>query len=106
LSGPATRRIVEREVELFGRQEYARLATISVAHLYSLRHRERRLNYIKTRPTKGSIGERRKLEPQGSRSPHATSFLSFRSGLGSSRPSGSFRQGQNGKTKYKWGRIK
>jgi transposase InsO family protein len=69
LSGPATRRILEREVELFGKQEYARLATISVAHLYNLRgsqrYRERRLNYIKTRPTKVSIGERRKPEPQG-----------------------------------------
>src|SRR5450432_2284987 len=37
LSGPATRRILEREVELYGKQEYARLAGISVAHLYNLR---------------------------------------------------------------------
>jgi hypothetical protein len=69
LSGPATRRILEREVELFGRQEYARLARITVTHLYNLRGSqrsgERRLNYIKTRPTKVSIGERRKPEPQG-----------------------------------------
>ena len=35
LSGPATRRILEREVELYGKQEYARLAAISVAHLYT-----------------------------------------------------------------------
>src|ERR1700723_3654068 len=41
LSGPATRRILEREVELFGKQEYARLATISVAHLYNLRGSQR-----------------------------------------------------------------
>ena len=69
LSGPATRRILEREVELYGKQEYARLATISVAHLYNLRrsqrYRERRLNYVKTRPTTVSIGERRKPQPQG-----------------------------------------
>jgi transposase InsO family protein len=69
LSGPATKRIVEREVELYGKQEYARLATISVAHLYNLRgsqrYRERRLNYVKTRPTAISIGERRKPQPQG-----------------------------------------
>jgi hypothetical protein len=69
LSGPATRRILEREVELYGRQEYARLAAISVAHLYNLRHsrryREQRLNYVKTRPTTISIGERRKPRPQG-----------------------------------------
>ncbi len=69
LSGPATRRILEREVQLYGKQEYARLARISVAHLYNLRksqrYRERRLNYIKTRPTAVSIGERRKPDPQG-----------------------------------------
>jgi transposase InsO family protein len=69
LSGPATRRILEREFELYGKQEYARLAGISVAHLYNLRksqrYRERRLNYVKTRPTAVSIGERRKPDPQG-----------------------------------------
>ena len=37
LSGPATRRILEREFEVYGKPEYARLATISVAHLYNLR---------------------------------------------------------------------
>lgn len=69
LSGPATRRILEREVQLYGKQEYARLAGISVAHLYNLRksqrYRERRLNYVTTRPTTVSIGERRKPDPQG-----------------------------------------
>jgi len=69
LSGPATRRILEREVQLYGRQEYARLAAISVAHLYNLRksqrYRERLLNYTRTRPTTNSIGERRKPQPQG-----------------------------------------
>lgn len=69
LSGPATRRILEREAGLYGKQEYARLAGISVAHLYNLRksqrYRERRLNYVKTRPTAVSIGERRKPDPRG-----------------------------------------
>ena len=69
LSGAATRRILEREVQLYGKQEYARLAAISVAHLYNLRrsqrYRERRLNYVKTRPTTVAIGERRKPEPRG-----------------------------------------
>jgi transposase InsO family protein len=69
LSGPATRRILERELHIYGRSEYARLATISVAHLYNLRHsqgyRQRRLNYTKTRPTAVQIGERRKPQPQG-----------------------------------------
>jgi transposase InsO family protein len=69
LSGPATRRILEREHTIYKRPEYARLAVISVAHLYNLRkhsrYRERLLNYTKTRPTAAVIGERRKPQPQG-----------------------------------------
>jgi hypothetical protein len=69
LSGPATRRILEREYLLYKQPEYARLASISVAHLYNLRHhqryRERLLNYTRTRPTAVSIGQRRKPQPQG-----------------------------------------
>ncbi|MGB8477705.1 MAG: DDE-type integrase/transposase/recombinase, partial [Acidobacteriaceae bacterium] len=69
LSGPATRRILEREHQVYKQPEYARLATISVAHLYNLRHhqryRERLLNYTKTRPAAVSIGERRKPQPRG-----------------------------------------
>ena len=69
LSGPATRRILEREHQVYGKAEYARLAAISVSHLYNLRHsrryRERRLNYTPTRPTAVAIGERRKPDPQG-----------------------------------------
>ncbi len=69
MSGPATRRILEREYQDYGKPEYQRLASISVAHLYNLRHhqryRERRLNYTKTRPTAVSIGERRRPGPQG-----------------------------------------
>ena len=49
LSGPATRRILEREHWLYRQPEYARLARISVAHLYNLRksqrYRERLLHY-------------------------------------------------------------
>jgi predicted DNA-binding transcriptional regulator AlpA len=41
LSGPATRRILEREYQLYGKPEYARRATISVAHLYNLRRQPR-----------------------------------------------------------------
>jgi transposase InsO family protein len=69
LSGPATRRILEREFEHYGKPEYARLATISVAHLYNLRrhqrYRERRLSYHQTKPTAVSIGERRRPDPAG-----------------------------------------
>lgn len=69
LSGPATRRILEREYRVYGKREYARLATISVAHLYNLRHsrryRERVLTYTKTTPAAVPIGERRRPDPQG-----------------------------------------
>jgi transposase InsO family protein len=69
LSGPATRRILERAHQVYKQPEYVRLATISVAHLYNLRkhsrYRERLLNYAKTRPTAVVIGERRKPQPQG-----------------------------------------
>jgi len=68
LSGPATRCILRREYELFGRQQFARLAGISSAHLYNLRHS---LRYGKvaamfepTRPSPVSIGERRRPDPQ------------------------------------------
>jgi len=69
LSGPATRRILEREHQVYGRAEYERLAAISVGHLYNLRksqrYRERLMSYTRTRPTAVSIGERRKPQPQG-----------------------------------------
>lgn len=69
LSGPATRRILEREYREFGHKEYERLAGISVAQIYRLRqrtaYRQRRLHFTKTRPTAVSIGERRRPNPQG-----------------------------------------
>ena len=69
LSGPATRRILEREWGEFGHQEYERLAGISVAQIYRLRqraaYRQRRLHFTKTRPAAVSIGERRRPTPQG-----------------------------------------
>ncbi|HYL92976.1 MAG TPA: integrase [Alphaproteobacteria bacterium] len=69
LSGPATRRIFEREWQVFGRKEYARLAEISVAHLYNLRHsagyRQRAAEFSVTTPSGIAIGERRRPEPQG-----------------------------------------
>jgi transposase len=69
LSGPATRRILEREYRLYGKRAFERLSTISVSHLYNLRqqprYRERRLHYVKTRPTAVAIGERRCPDPRG-----------------------------------------
>src|SRR6266700_1275657 len=37
MSGPAVRRVLQREYEAFDHQEYERLAGISVGHLYNLR---------------------------------------------------------------------
>jgi transposase InsO family protein len=69
LSGPATRRILEREYGEYGQAAYQRLAAISVAQLYRLRngaaYRKRNTTYEPTRPTPISIGERRKPQPHG-----------------------------------------
>jgi hypothetical protein len=69
LSGPATRRILEREYSEYNQAAYQRLAEISVAHLYRLRnsesYRKRNASYQPTRPTPIPIGERRKPQPQG-----------------------------------------
>jgi transposase InsO family protein len=67
LSGPATRRILEREFSEYGQAAYQRLAGISVAQLYRLRnsvaYRKRNTSYQPTRPTPIPIGERRKPQP-------------------------------------------
>jgi hypothetical protein len=69
LSGPATRRILAREYQAYGRHEYARLAEISVAHLYNLRqradYRKAAAYHESTRPAAVCIGERRRPDPQG-----------------------------------------
>jgi transposase InsO family protein len=69
LSGPAPKRILEREAREYGKAEYEWLAGISVAHLYNLRkqrrYRECRLTYTKTKPTPVAIGERRRPQPDG-----------------------------------------
>ena len=69
LSGPATRRILEREFREYGKPEFARLAAISNGHLYNLRrhprYRQQRKNYQKTRPSMVPIGERRRPDPKG-----------------------------------------
>jgi hypothetical protein len=69
LSGPATRRIVEREYFDYGQAAYARLAGISVAQIYRFRnsaaYRKRNTTYQPTRPAVIGIGERRKPQPRG-----------------------------------------
>lgn len=69
LSGPATRHLMQRALGVYGDTRYARLATISPAHLYNLRRRtgytERRREWTKTRATQVTIGERRPPAPEG-----------------------------------------
>src|SRR3989442_3091610 len=61
ISGPATRRIIEREWQVFGHRAYANLAEIFVSHLYNLRHspgyRQRAAEFTQTKPTGIAIGE-------------------------------------------------
>jgi hypothetical protein len=67
LSGPATKKLMERAFRLFGDPRYERLAAISVAHLYNLRQRtgyqRHRQRWTKTSPVTIPIGIRRAPAP-------------------------------------------
>lgn len=69
LSGPATKKIFEREYKKFGNREYRNLKNISVSHIYNLRNtRQYKSNsyfFEKTKPTVIPIGRREKPEPRG-----------------------------------------
>ena len=69
LSGPATRRILQRGYEQFGEKQNERLAKISVAHLYNLRasgrYRNQAAVFEPPQSTAAAIGQRRKPDPQG-----------------------------------------
>ncbi len=69
LSGPAVRRILQREYQVFGHAEFQRLARISAAHIYNLRrsgaYRQQRVRMQHTQPRRVSIAERCKPEPRG-----------------------------------------
>jgi hypothetical protein len=69
LSGPATKRILEREYSEYGQTIYERISRISVAQIYRFRnsaaYRKHNTSYQPTRPTPIRIGERRKPRPQG-----------------------------------------
>ena len=70
LSGPATKKLLERAFELYGDSRYERLSRISVSHLYNLRggaeYQKKRRHWTKTRSTNAPIGERRPPRPEGS----------------------------------------
>jgi hypothetical protein len=67
LSGPATKKLMERAWRLFDDARYERLANISVGHLYNLRKRSsyvrHRRSWTKTRAVNIAIGERRAPAP-------------------------------------------
>ena len=69
LSGPATKRICEREYGIFGKKEYATIKNISISHIYNLRetrqYTSHALTFTHTKPVSVPIGERRKPNPQG-----------------------------------------
>lgn len=69
LSGPATKKILEREFAIFNKESFRMLKDISVAHIYNLRHSRNYQSFTrfftKTRPTPVNIGERRKPDSQG-----------------------------------------
>jgi transposase InsO family protein len=69
LSGPATKKLMERAYRVFGDPRYERLAGISVSHLYNLRgskpYQNKRRHWTKTNPTGTPIGTRRAPQPKG-----------------------------------------
>jgi hypothetical protein len=70
LSGPATKRILEREYLIFGKIEYEKIYHISVPHIYNVRNNSRQyksnvLFISHTQAVNRNIGERRKPSPEG-----------------------------------------
>ena len=69
LSGPATKKIMEREWAVYGHTEFRNISRISIAHLYNLRrslfYRSFNKRYTKTKPTVVQIGERARPSPGG-----------------------------------------
>lgn len=69
LSGPATKKILQRQYEIYGDMLFAHLRAISVAHIYRLRkslaYRNAAQTIAKTRSVKVAIGIRRRPDPQG-----------------------------------------
>ena len=67
MAGPATREVMRREFEVYGDGRFARLAHISIGHLYNLRksttYLRKRTVLDRTRPTRVAIGARRPPRP-------------------------------------------
>jgi transposase InsO family protein len=67
LSGPATKKILEREYEYYGNARFKKIRGISVAQIYNLRRSKsyQGKHYTRTRPVIARIGAREKPRPQG-----------------------------------------
>jgi transposase InsO family protein len=69
VSGPATKKLMERAFLVFQDVRFERLARISVSHLYNLRagtpYQRTRRHWTTTRPTGVPIGQRRAPQPNG-----------------------------------------
>ena len=71
LSGQATKRILEREYEVFDQVEYETISGISQSHIYNIRHNNRQYNSspakwkAQTQASQVDIGIRAKPRPEG-----------------------------------------
>ena len=69
LNGYATKQILLREYQLYGKREFEKISQISVAHIYRLRatrvYQTKSLTFKNTQAVQRNIGERRKPDPQG-----------------------------------------
>jgi transposase InsO family protein len=69
LSGPATKKILERQYGVYGEKRFIRLQAISAAHVYRLRqsraYQQSAHTFSKTRSVQVAIGIRRRPDPQG-----------------------------------------
>jgi len=70
LSGPATKKIMEREWAIYGHTDFRNISGISIAHLYNLRcshlYRSITRRYTRTKLAVVKIGERARPAPGGS----------------------------------------
>lgn len=71
LSGEATKRVLEREFNIYKKINYGNISHISVAHIYNIRNNNQQYNtseaksFKRTQATQVNIGIRRKPEPNG-----------------------------------------
>jgi len=69
LSGPAIKKIMEREWAVYGHSDFRNISQISIAHLYNLRqsylYRNLNRRYTKTRPAVVNIAERARPDTGG-----------------------------------------